>query len=182
MTLNHNIITVKVRKSSSQSSGLFLYKDEQNRIVVNSILSGIFENTDLKPLMEIVSVNSINCEGMTEDFVTSLVDHADGEVTIVARDVIHEAEIIYPTPSAPTVPIVSNPPVAVPVTQNLNQRPPANGQPSGGVWRKVRYAGDKTTCFCIILCLLFGIFSCCGAAAYACPQDMEDVYVINGKV
>lgn len=200
-------ITITVSKSSSQSSGVYLYKDEKDRILVNSIFSGVFENTDLKPYMEIVSVNGISCHGMTDVFVKSLLDDAGGEVTVVAQEPVYAGTVMVeeeinlssnPLPTAPSPSPVHATVVPQPVTPNttttsvMQQQQqlqvstgssnPPKGCANGGVWRRVAYAGNTTAFCCCILCLLFGVFSLCGAVAYMCPQDEMDVYVVNGKV
>lgn len=213
-------ITITINKTPSEQSGLFLYTDEENRIIVNSIFSGVFENTELKPLMEIVSVNGISCDGMNDDFVKSLIDDADGKVTVVAREVVYNAYVTNtssistatpqegqhqhqgPTPSAPVMVAsyqepqqYSNPPPNVPA-QTIHQQNNHNhnhnvttstshapqGCIDGGQWKQIRYSGNNTFMLCLVLAFCFGIFSCCGACAYLCPQDLKDVYVVQGKV
>jgi hypothetical protein len=104
-------ITVTVNKTASESSGLHFYKDEEGRIIINDISNGtIFSNTNLQQSMEIISVNGLGCDGMTDDFVKSLIDDASGEVTIAAREVVYEAFIVNPEPSAPPPPVATNVP------------------------------------------------------------------------
>jgi hypothetical protein len=152
-------VTIEVIKTSSESSGLFLYKDEKNRIIISSILAGLFSNTELKTNMEIVSVNDICCEGMTDSFVTSLIDETNGQVKLVVREVIYEAfvqhggfgnendVVVAPQPSAPTmissaVTVDNYPPqpmiasaaiINPPQTQQMNhqQHNPTRNPPNG---------------------------------------------------
>jgi hypothetical protein len=95
MSLPLPSITATVNKTASESSGLYLHKDEEGRIIVNDIPNGTaFSNTNLQQSMEIVSINGLGCDGRTDDFVKSLIDVANGEVTIVAREVVEEAVIV----------------------------------------------------------------------------------------
>jgi hypothetical protein len=59
---------------------------------------------------------------------------------------------------------------------------PPPGAPDGGTWGMVKYPGEKTNVLCIILCLVGGIFTGCGACAYLCPLDEKDGYLIGNAV
>jgi hypothetical protein len=107
-------ITVSVNKSASESSGIYFYKDEEGRIIINYISNGtIFSNTNLQQSMEIISVNGLSCDGLTDDLVKSFIDDVNGKVTIVARKVVYEAVIVEegiemnPEPSAPPPPVAT---------------------------------------------------------------------------
>ncbi len=98
MMLTHPIM-IEIEKRQSQPSGLYLHKDEKSRIVINAIQNGgIFSSTRLKPSMEIISVNGIYCNGndgeMTEEFVKALIDETDGQLTIIAREIIYNAILV----------------------------------------------------------------------------------------
>lgn len=83
---------ISIEKTSSEESGLFLYRDNEGRIFVNDIQNGgIFENTNLRSSMQILSVNGIQCDGLEDVAVKSIIDEAEGEVLIE----VHEQETIY---------------------------------------------------------------------------------------
>lgn len=185
--MHHKPITVTVTKAQFEPSGLFLYKDENNRILINGIFNGVFQNTELKPLMEILSVNGISCEGMTDDFVVSLIDEAEGQVNVVARGVTYEAFVAHPVEQpVSTVSNTSNTTTVPSQQQSLlgNERNayPPPGCSAGGEWKQSRYPGTNTAVLCLILACVFGPYSLCGLSAYLCPQDVMDVYVHQGKV
>lgn len=189
-------ITITTFKTSSQSSGLFLYKDENNRIIVNGISNGVFHNTQLKPFMEILSFNGISCDEMTVEFLMSLIDDADGNVTVVAREVIYEASVTMNEGNAtiPSAPITYTPTPSAPyinfdsqIGQRIHNRTEGGmniprGCPPGGTWRQSRYPGTYTAMLCLVLACVFQWYSLCGLSAYCCPQDVLDVYVVHGKV
>merc|ERR1719330_1405820 len=113
-------VTVTINKSKSESSGLFLFKDDQNRIIVNNIFSGPFQGTQLQTSMEIITVNGKSCAGMDEGSVLSLIDGSSGKVTVVAREIAYSAVVVdgngqsnsatAPPPSAPPMnPAYSHP-------------------------------------------------------------------------
>jgi hypothetical protein len=176
MSLSLPPITATVNKTASESSGLYLYKDEEGRIIVNDIPNGTaFSNTNLQQSMEIVSVNGLGCDGMTDDFVKSLIDDANGKVTIVARELVYEAVIVeeediemnpgsssaLPPPVAPhynthdsrssnSAPPLTNPQVQQrQSTQTENRsssrRSPPHGCINGGRWTTIRVASDVAT-------------------------------------
>jgi hypothetical protein len=201
MPLSLPPITATVNKTASESSGLYLYKDEKGRIIINDVPNGtIFSNTNLQQSMEIVSVNGLGCEGMTDDFVKSLIDDASGEVTIVAREVVYEAVIVEeegdikvtPEPSAPLPPVATNVPQQQyhaqqqyqnqQLIQANNSSNPPQGCRDGGRWATIRYSGNNTFLICLVLAFCTGVFSLCGTCAFLCPQDRKNVYVVDNKV
>ena len=59
-------------------------------------------------------------------------------------------------------------------------KPAPVGAPGGGRWMyQVAFAGTNTNLMCLVLCLCGGIFTCCGAVAYACPADKRDEYHVT---
>ena len=59
---------------------------------------------------------------------------------------------------------------------------PPPGVKDGGVWGRVKYAGDSTNMMCLVLCLLGGIFTGFGTCAYLCPVDEKDGYKLGKLV
>ena len=60
-------------------------------------------------------------------------------------------------------------------------KPPPAHAPGGGQWfYKQKYAGPNTQMMCCLLCLMGGVFTGCGAMAFACPTDERDVYKVKG--
>mmetsp|Transcript_17561 Transcript_17561/g.26272 ORF Transcript_17561/g.26272 Transcript_17561/m.26272 type:complete len:229 (-) Transcript_17561:200-886(-) len=113
-----NTVTITVNKAKSESSGLFLFKDEQNRIIINSIFSGPFKDTELQSFMQILSIDGKSCTAMDEGTVKSLLDSSSGQVTVVAQPVIYSAEVVDGSGSAP------HPSAPVDLSTNSNNPPP----------------------------------------------------------
>mmetsp|Transcript_1177 Transcript_1177/g.1430 ORF Transcript_1177/g.1430 Transcript_1177/m.1430 type:complete len:242 (-) Transcript_1177:327-1052(-) len=127
-----SLISVTITKErQSDKSGLYLFKDNEGRIVINDVDNGgKFANTALRSSLEIVSVNEIPCDNMSDEFLTEIIDGSVGDVTIVAREVIYEAVVVEedivvttisnedPNPSAPPRPFANesaSPPLPPPV-------------------------------------------------------------------
>ena len=203
---------VIVHKSSSEESGLFLYKDIEGRIIVNEIQNGgIFENTNLRSSMHIVSVNGTSCNDLDEHTVKEMINEADGEVIIEVEELIYDAVVVEDGNGAQegfsdNVPFTATAVEMQPISEaeqihsNLifrggdggesgnhvyelvDQRRPPEGLPEGGEWALVKYSGGNTLMLCLALAFFTGILSCCGTCAFLCPQDKRRVYIINDKV
>lgn len=59
---------------------------------------------------------------------------------------------------------------------------PPPGVKDGGKWGSVKYSGDSTNVMCLLLCLIGGCFTCCGACAFLCPLDTKDAYLLGNMV
>ena len=199
-TIPSSTFTVSIEKSPSETSGLLLSQDINNKIIVNGILNGPFENTMLQTSMEIVSVNGIRCcnGDMTSEFVKSMIDDASGQVTLIAREIVYSAVVVSsnepPVPSAPEVlgdhtdPPPMNQQIAQynssqhqQIHQNFTADPP-NGCRDGGRWTKIRYPGRNTFFMCLALAFWTCCLTCFGTCAFRCPIDKKDVYLVDGKV
>lgn len=203
---------VIIHKTSSEESGLFLFKDNEGRIIVNEIENGgIFENTTLRTSMQIVSVNGTSCNDLDEHSVKSMIDQAEGEVIVEVQELIYDAVVVEDGNDAQegfsdNVPLTATAVEMQPIAEaeqihsNLiyrggdggasenhvyelvDQRRPPEGLPEGGEWAQVKYSGGNTLMLCLALAFFTGILSCCGTCAFLCPQDRRRVYIINDKV
>ena len=68
------------------------------------------------------------------------------------------------------------------MSSQMKTSSPPPGVQDGGAWGMVKYAGEKTNLMCLVLCLLGGILTGCGACAYLCPQDEKDAYKVGNSV
>ena len=184
--------TISVMKTASEPSGLYLYKDQDNRIIVDSIYdNGCLVNTELKSSMEILSINGSSCEGMSATDVTALINEVHGQLIVIAREVIYEAFIVdteSAVDDARDVPMViasTHDPEQVQEQLIYADHPrhmvPLNCS-DGGEWAQIRYSGKNTFLVCFFLAVLTGIYSCCGLVVFLFPQDKQDVYIVDGKV
>eukprot|EP00551_Chaetoceros_affinis_P015095 CAMPEP_0203711914 /NCGR_PEP_ID=MMETSP0091-20130426/69763_1 /ASSEMBLY_ACC=CAM_ASM_001089 /TAXON_ID=426623 /ORGANISM="Chaetoceros affinis, Strain CCMP159" /LENGTH=265 /DNA_ID=CAMNT_0050589867 /DNA_START=3 /DNA_END=800 /DNA_ORIENTATION=- len=119
-----NTVTITVNKAKSESSGLFLFKDEQNRIIINSIFSGPFKDTELQSFMQILSIDGKSCTAMDEGTVKSLLDSSSGQVTVVAQPVIYSAEVVDGRGSGGGSGSAPHPSAPVDLSTNSNNPPP----------------------------------------------------------
>lgn len=207
MTSNPPPITVTISKSSSQPAGLNFYEDEKNRILISTIVAnGIFDNTDLKPSMEIVSINGIRCHGTTRDFVKSLIDNADGEVRVVAIDTINDAIVVVhesnniplPSDSSAVEQLNQDADNNVNMGSNTCRNHPPKGCADGGRWRLFVTQNEPQAngccvfgVFCILILCILGAVSggsiapgpvsagCCSTSK---DHELKDAYVVDGKV
>lgn len=200
------ITTIAIQKTSTEDSGLFLYKDDKGRIIINDIQrGGIFENTDLQSSLQIISVNGVSCNDLGDADVKAMIDEAHGEVIIEVQEIIYDAIIVdgavvednYDDNVALTATAVDidQPFQTEQIHQNLIYRGgetdlnvnemfdlPPEGLPEGGHWATIKYNGTRTMMLCFWLACCTGIFSCCGICAFLCPMDRRNVYIVNDRV
>ena len=117
---------------------------------------GLFSNTDLKPGMQVMSINNVPIEDLGKFQAIDIIKDAVGKVVVVGA-----------------------PPSSKPKPAAGSGVVPPPGVAAGGIWGKNKYVGDQTTMLMLFGCLCFGIPGLC---VYFCPQDDRDAYRLGDEV
>eukprot|EP00797_Seminavis_robusta_P009903 Sro171_g075800.2 n/a (1950) ;mRNA; f:61061-66910 len=79
------LITASVDKPADAESGV-TFEDEDDGIVVKSVAKdGVWSKTRLRAGMVLLMLNGASCEGRTAGDVTTMLEEADGKVTVLAK-------------------------------------------------------------------------------------------------
>ena len=78
-------VTATAVKEKGEKVGLLLGEKEKRLFVSKIVPDGLMSKTELKPGMQVLSINNVDCNGMSVSDAASLLLESEGNMTILAR-------------------------------------------------------------------------------------------------
>ena len=148
------------KESVGQKCGITLKQDAPTDYVTIGRIGedGLFAKTDLKPGMQVMSINNMPVEDMGKMQAIQIIKDAEGKVVVVGAPLTVQSKAVAPPANA----VVPPPGVA-----------------AGGTWGTNKYIGSTTQMYMCVGCLCFGLPGLC---ICFCPQDDRDAYRLGNVV
>eukprot|EP00980_Cylindrotheca_fusiformis_P001476 scaffold345_cov134-Cylindrotheca_fusiformis.AAC.87 len=149
-------VAVVFKESKDQKCGISLKQDHPSDAVSIARISsdGLFADSGLEVGMQVMSINNVAVENLTNHQAVDVLKEAEGKLTVVGQ-----------------------PYVDTPALKSSSNAPP--GVADGGIWGKNRYVGEQTQMLMCLACLCCGIPGLCVGF---CPQDERDAYRLGSRI